>query len=85
MSEKQARLQRQQERQQQSLEASITFNRDEQGGVHASGNIANPIASLDIIGKGCLALSQFYAQQVQESSRILRPDPMTVASLVRGN
>lgn len=86
MSESQAKRKRQEEQQQQpNLEATIILKRDVEGHVRASGNINNPIATFDILGKGCLALASFYAQAAQEkASKIIKPDSKTMGSLLGG-
>jgi len=85
MSEKQVKRQRQEDRQQVDLTAQITFKRDALGGVSAHGHIGNPIAALDILGKGCLALANFYAHQAQENaSRIVKPNLQDVKAMGMG-
>jgi hypothetical protein len=86
MSEKQAKLLRQEARLNPDMTASITFNRDSKGGVSCHGHIGNPIAALDIIGRGCLSLANYYAQQAQErQSMIVKPNMADVKAVGRAN
>jgi hypothetical protein len=86
MSEKQAKLLRQEARLNLDLTASITFNREANGNVSCHGHIGNPIAAFDILGKGCIALASFYAKQAQQAqSRIIQPNLADLKVVGKGN
>ena len=72
---KAARIKEQHKQEEAVVLNTISINLLSNGSVNVSGPINNPIVVMDVFSKAFSALAQYYAQQADNASPIVRPNP----------